>query len=331
MNRLIQLKSPLSVNLEITHRCNLSCTMCFVSQCSEASDPELGILKRIIDELQRAEVFEVKLFGGEFLVYPHWKDIVEYLVDRDFFLTFVSNGTLFTRDIAKFLLVHSTLGGGISLHGPERIHDSITQVPGSYKMAIEGIRSCLVEGLQISVLYTLNRANLDRIKETVEIFVDDKLLEKISQFTIGRLCPWGQRKEEWEASRLTYGDYLEVFQVIKELDNKFPFEISFGDAFPLCKLPKEYHKYVSGCWQGTGFAHVNCDGGVKACAILPQTIGNLLKTPLIDIWDRNLAEFRSLLWLPHSCQSCGTFCGGGCSASNIDSKAYGPDEFLAEG
>ncbi len=330
MNRLEKLKSPLSVNLEITPRCNLSCFMCFASRCGEAQDPDLENLKRIIDELSKAEVFEVKLFGGEFMVYPHWREVVEYLVERDFFLTFVSNGTLFDQQSARFLLRHSTLGGGVSIHGTPEIHDSVTQVSGSYRMAIDGIRACLGEGLQISILYTLNRLNVHSILETAELLLEEGVLLPNSQFTLGRLCPYGQTKEEWQKTRLTFSDYLEVFATIEALDSQLPIEVSFGDAFPLCKLPKRYHKYVAGCWQGTGFAHIDCRGGVKACAILPGTIGNLLEEPLTEIWEKRLTEFRILSWLPQKCRTCENFCGGGCSASNIDSEIYGPDEFIVE-
>jgi len=304
--------------------------MCFASRSCNSLDPSLDNLRKIIDELSKAEVFEVKLFGGEFMVYPYWRDVVEYLVNRGFFVTFVSNGTLFSEESVSFLRKRGILGGGISIHGTPEIHDRITQIPGSCRMAIDGAKSCLDGGLQISILYTLNRLNMDCIERTVEFLLKEEVLQPGSQFTIGRLCPYGQAREDWEKARLSLSDYIRIFNVINNLNHQLPIEIIFGDAFPLCKLPERYHKYVSGCWQGTGFAHIDCQGGVKVCAILPGTIGNLLIEPLTEIWDKKLTEFRRLSWLPPKCQSCNNFCGGGCSASNVNSVIYGPDEFIVE-
>lgn len=157
------------------------------------------------------------------------------------------------------------------------------------------------------------------------------MFDENGHFTVGRLCPYGQTEDEWENIRLSFKDYLAVLETIKQLNESMDTGFLFGDAFPLCQIPKQYHPYIAGCWQGTGFAHITCNGGVKVCAILGQTIGNLLEKPLTEIWDQELQEFRSLAWLPDKCLTCPTFCGGGCSASNIHSSAYGPDEFINRG
>jgi len=103
---------------------------------------------------------------------------------------------------------------------------------------------------------------------------------------------------------------------------------SIGDAFPLCSLPKEYHELVIGCWQGTGFGHIDYLGNVRSCSIAKGSYGNILEENLVDIWTNKLEEFRSLSWLPEKCRQCGNFCGGGCSASRYEGGMYAPDEFI---
>jgi len=302
--------------------------MCFARKCQAPPHPSLDKLKMIINELTRAEVFEVKLFGGEFTFYPYWREVVQYLCERDFYQTFVSNGTLFDAESADYLVAHNILGGGISIHGTEAVHDLITQTPGSFRDATRGALTCIAAGLQISILYTLSRQNMNCIEDTIRCLLDMNILLAGGHFAIGRLCPFGQPPHIWETTRLSYNEFLAIFETIDRLSNCYPVTIVLGDAFPICRLPSKYHKYVTGCWQGTGFAHIESDGGVKACAILPKAIGNLLETPLTDIWDHELIEFRSLSWLPKKCGTCQTFCGGGCSASNPCSTVFGPDEFL---
>jgi len=145
MNELVTLKSPLSVNFEVTPVCDLSCRFCFNTEmeCSNAGHPSLDQVVAILKELARAEVFEVRLFGGEFFTYPYWARVIEIADSMDFFLSFVSNGTHIDEKVVLKMEKHRIKTGAVSLHGPKSVYESITQVSGSFKAAIRGIRSCL--------------------------------------------------------------------------------------------------------------------------------------------------------------------------------------------
>lgn len=71
-------------------------------------------------------------------------------------------------------------------------------------------------------------------------------------------------------------------------------------------------------------------GNVGSCTITKGSYGNILETPLTEIWANGLTHFRSLKWLPKKCQECDIFCGGGCSASCYGNKMYAPDEFILQ-
>jgi len=73
MNELVTLKSPISVNFEVTPLCDLQCKFCFNAEfeCKKLEHPSLSHVKLILDKLAENEVFEVRLFGGEFFTYPH--------------------------------------------------------------------------------------------------------------------------------------------------------------------------------------------------------------------------------------------------------------------
>lgn len=328
MNQLISLKSPLSVNLEVTPLCDLICEFCFNAwaKCLKLKHPPLSRTTRILDSIAEAEVFEVRFFGGEFFIYPKWREVVEYADKKNFFLSFVSNGTHINPDVVKFLKQHRISSGAISLHGTKEIYEKITQVPGSFSSVINGIRACLDGGLTISILYTLTRDNYLKVFETVEWLKNAGIM--IDEINVGRLTPYGRAKPDWEAAKLTFSDYLKVFEQLKRIREELGVLASFGDAFPLCLLSKEYQEYVIGCWQGTGFGHIDHEGNVRSCSIAKGTYGNILKTPLTEIWMHKLEHFRSLKWLPNKCQSCYTFCGGGCSASVFEGGMYAPDEFI---
>jgi len=328
MNELVSLKSPISVNFEVSPVCDLACEFCFNSgtEYKKLKHPSLNHAKSILDKLAEAEVFEVRLFGGEFFVYPYWREVLKYADALDFFLSFVSNGTHINKEVVKELLSHRVIGGAISLHGTKDIHESITKVDGSFESTINGIRICIENGIGISILYTLTRTNYQVIFEVCQWLGENGL--KIDEINVGRLTPYGRAKSDWEQVKLSLGDYLSVFPQLERIRNELGILASFGDAFPLCLLPAKYHDYVIGCWQGTGFGHIDHMGNVRSCSIAKGSYGNILETPLTKIWVEHLVHFRSLKWLPIKCQKCDNFCGGGCSASRYDGGMYAPDEFI---
>ncbi len=330
MNELTCLKSPISVNFEVSPVCDLACEFCFNAEieCKKQDHPPLKQATSILDKLAEAEVFEVRMFGGEFFVYPYWQEVLEYADSLDFFLSFVSNGTHIDTKVAKKLLTHRIIGGAISLHGTKEIHERITGVARSFKAAVNGMRVCIENGIGISALYTLTRGNYRSIFDTCQWLKANRI--EIDEINVGRLTPYGRAKSDWKQVKLSLCDYLSVFPQLERIRNELGILASFGDAFPLCLLPAKYHDYVIGCWQGTGFGHIDHQGNVRSCSIAKGSYGNVLEVPLTEIWTKRLAHFRALKWLPVKCQECDNFCGGGCSASCYGGGMYAPDEFIRQ-
>lgn len=329
MNRLRTTRSPFSVNYEVTPVCNLRCVFCFAESQCKLEHPKLDQVLRIIDELVKAQVFEIRLFGGEFFCYPHWKEVSEYAYKKGMFLSFISNGTLITSETVSTLVNYGVKGAAISIHGPEDIHEKITQIPGSYQKALRGLKACLDGGLNITVLTTITQTGKNRIPDLLADLDHNGLIRRNSFYVISRLSPYGRGKEDWENNKIPLVSYLELFPLLEKISSDYGIETAFGDAFPECLVPEKYHYLIQGCWQGTGFGHVSADGEVRGCATASGSYGNLLETPLEKIWQgKKLHEFRKLDWLPTGCKKCKDFCGGGCSASRPGDSMYSPDEFI---
>lgn len=69
---------------------------------------------------------------------------------------------------------------------------------------------------------------------------------------------------------------------------------------------------------------------MRACTILPGSYGNILETPLTEIWSERLREVRRLEHLPLRCKLCPFFCGGGCSASRKGATHCAADEYIPQ-
>jgi radical SAM protein with 4Fe4S-binding SPASM domain len=291
--------------------------------------PAIEQVYRIIDELVKAEVFELRLFGGEPFAFPGWPKAARYAYERGMFLSFVSNGTLITPEVVETLKGYSVTDGAISIHGPEKFHDAITDVAGSYHLAMAGLKACLDGGLQITVITTITRDGSGMIGELIADLSGRNLIRENLSYGVSRLCPFGRGEQDWENQRIPLASYLALFPLLEDISSTYGIPTVFGDAFPECLVPKRYRSLIQGCWQSTGFGHVSSNGDVRGCATSSGKYGNLLETPLERIWGgKEIRAFRKLDWLEDGCKKCKSFCGGGCSASRPNGLMYSPDEFL---
>lgn len=95
------------------------------------------------------------------------------------------------------------------------------------------------------------------------------------------------------------------------------------DAFPLCLIPEEYHKYLGNCDWGFGTASLDMNGNISRCAVASHCgenlLGNILTESLENIWENHptLRSFRNKEYLREECQECNLLekCGGGCPMS----------------
>jgi MoaA/NifB/PqqE/SkfB family radical SAM enzyme len=140
---------PAYVSFTITNVCNLRCKMCgqwseegYMHDMKERLRQELALddWKRLVDELSEHGVQWVLLRGGEPFLFPGIIDLLDYINDSGIFLSIDTNGTMlkkFAADLVRIGNMHLT----ISVDGPEKIHDQVRGVEGSFQRTREGIEA----------------------------------------------------------------------------------------------------------------------------------------------------------------------------------------------
>ena len=136
---------PWAGQWELTCACNLRCVMCYTDCFNTPAriGQELATdeILRILDELDDAGCIELTFTGGEPLSRPDFLTIYDEAHRRGFVLTVFTNGTLITTQIADRWAVARPAKVEISLHGVSaEVFDGVTQVPGSLKRCLAGIR-----------------------------------------------------------------------------------------------------------------------------------------------------------------------------------------------
>ena len=138
--KALKLGIPLSVQLDLTYRCNEKCIHCYLDH-EDHGEMTTAEIKNLLDQLAEAGVFFLTLSGGEILLRKDFFEILEYARALRFCVKLKTNAVLIRRAQAERIRILGVNSVQISIysHRPE-VHDAITKVPGSLKRSVAAIR-----------------------------------------------------------------------------------------------------------------------------------------------------------------------------------------------
>jgi hopanoid biosynthesis associated radical SAM protein HpnH len=145
---------PLVLMLEPLFRCNLEC-----SGCGKIQYPE-EILKKTLSPEQCFQAVKecgapiVSLAGGEPLIHPQIKEIVEGLVDRKKFVYLCTNAILLSKKMDLFT-PSDYLTLSIHMDGVREHHDACVQREGVYDAAVKAIKEAKARGFRVTTNTTV--------------------------------------------------------------------------------------------------------------------------------------------------------------------------------
>jgi MoaA/NifB/PqqE/SkfB family radical SAM enzyme len=180
--RLIHVASrahiPISVLFEVTHRCNLGCEHCYLTEGPvgrpRPTRAELSLeeIRPILDQLADAGTLFLTLSGGEVFLRRDALDIVAHARARGLSVTIFTTGTLLTPEKASELAALHPLSVEVSIYSPRpEVHDQVTRIPGSHARSLRALRMLKERGVVIlikSPLMSLNSGEYHGIIELAE-------------------------------------------------------------------------------------------------------------------------------------------------------------------
>ena len=139
---------PIVLMLEPLEACNLRCIGC--GRVREYAD--VMHLRMSADQALRAAEEAgapvVSVSGGEPLLHPQIVDIVRGLIEQRRWVFLCTNGLLLRESLDKFR-PDKRLCFVVHLDGTEKVHDKVTQRPGTYREAIAAIREAIGRGFRV--------------------------------------------------------------------------------------------------------------------------------------------------------------------------------------
>lgn len=145
----------------VTRRCNLHCVHCYIAATDRPDPQELDIEAAlgVIDQLADYGIPVLLLSGGEPLSRPDLLEIAAYAAAKGLKPGLSTNGTMLTPETLSRLQGAGVGYVGVSLDGPEQVHDRFRGSQGAFRRTLEGIRGALASGFRVSLRFTLTRYN----------------------------------------------------------------------------------------------------------------------------------------------------------------------------
>jgi len=298
-------------------------------QSGEDSYPHLPLesLKSVVEQAIPLGLLGVKLTGGEPLLHPQIREILEFICIKNIRLIVETNGILCTHEAAKAIFLCRDAFVSVSLDSPESgAHDYIRGVKDSFDRAKDGISNLVKAGLKPQIIMTVMRRNKNRMEEMS--YLAESLGAGSVKFNIVQPTARGKKMHE-EGEALSIKELIELGNLAENRLSKkarIPVYYSHPPAFrPLGKMFAD-KKNTYGICGILGIIGVIADGSYALCGI-GETVrelvfGDAVKDRLEDVWNDNpiLRQLREGLpgRLRGICGECVMkhLCRGSCIAQN---------------
>jgi SynChlorMet cassette radical SAM/SPASM protein ScmF len=328
---------PLSrIYFYITDGCNLRCRHCWIppkyhGNFHNSPYLNLDLFQSIIEQAKPLGLSSVKLTGGEPLLHPQIREILNLLQIEDLNLNMETNGVLCTPGLSKDLATCKNPFIAVSLDGADaRTHEWVRGVEGCFEAALSGIRNLVKAGFKPQVIMTIMRRNKDQMETVVRLAED--LGAGSVKFNIVQPTARGEQMHA-AGETLTINELINLGQWVEtvlSVSTGLPLYYSHPPAFRL--LGKMFGDNTDGCSMCgiLSILGVLANGSYALCGIgqtVPDLIfGHSAVDRLEDVWNNTpvLNEIREGLpqRLEGICSDCimKSRCLGSCIAQNYYSS-----------
>jgi radical SAM protein with 4Fe4S-binding SPASM domain len=316
------------VDLEITRECNLKCVHCSSGADTKGHELSLTEEKELLLEAKSLGLEAVGLTGGEpFLRFDKLTRLVDFCQDEIRVSVHIhSNGTRIFREEARWLK-ESGVNISLSIFGsrPET-HDAITNVAGSMKSTLQGLRNLVKAKASLTAFVVPMRSNLTEIPSLIEMV----RMEGVEDVRILLPSPTGRAFQRFTEIELSTAQLIWLRKELARFQEKGDVHLSAGFCTRLALPDLETLRGHDLCYAAKNRVHVDAFGNVYSCTASSGrrifSAGNISACPLAEIW-RVSPSFQFLRRFHRDrvkkCQACLRFpkCMSGCRVRM--SYAYG--------
>ncbi|MEE8408578.1 MAG: radical SAM protein [Myxococcota bacterium] len=284
---------PISVQIELTGRCNLHCSHCFLDIIHPPEELSVDQWTDVIDQLADLGTLFLSITGGEPFLRRDTFDIAEHARAAGMALTLLTAGTRFRDgDLDRIAAMHP-LAVNISLYAANpSVHDAITRRPGSHKKTLASAVGLRQRGVPVILKTPILKPTIDEVQGIVDI-----------AHRIGA-------EYTFDPTIITRRDGssepIELRPTREEVARVLALPALQASVFELPRPPRSADTPV--CSIARRLAVIVPNGDVMPCTLHPEPAGNVTRESFADIWTRSplLGALRATTMgsLDDACASC---------------------------
>jgi SynChlorMet cassette radical SAM/SPASM protein ScmE len=302
------MRSPRSVDIEITSRCNADCRYCYYLNNEGVRYEDLPTERwlEFFAELGRAGVMNITLAGGEPFLRPDFMPLLDGIKENRMRFRILTNGSRVTRALASAVASTGRCDYvQVSVDGSKAAVHELMRGRETFEPALRAIRLLKDAGVPVTVRTTIHAGNVEDLPGIARLLLEDLGLSDFGTNAVSSLGTDGK-----------YGDglflgavlRLRAMRILSDLRDKYPGRIH-ATAGPLAEwmmynemeaarlagrgIPGRGRLVGCGCVFNT--MAVRADGAYIPCVTLPQMVlGHIGGDSLLDVWQNSptLKEFR---------------------------------------
>lgn len=307
--------------IELTGNCNFNCVHCGNEE-GRSKNLEFSHLERLLKEFNECHGKKLVLTGGEPLLHPRIKDILDLTASHDYNTKLSTNASLLNLPSFAFVFDYD-LGFRVSLDGTSEVHNKIRRNPNAYESLITAMKKMSERERQVIIRTTVMKLNEGSIVEM--LFELDRLTreEEIKIYS-NNIWPIRNIGKADAGLMLSATEYREFLKDLNQKTRNFhpSFRIIVGPTFG---YESEFEggpiqsNEIYRCDILNTSLHIAYSGDIYPCSFIHHPLGNISSISLKDVFrSEETIRFKKMFLDRnfHDCGDCKSYeaCRAGCIA-----------------
>lgn len=296
---------PIVGQFELTSRCNLSCRMCYIHNSftdEDAKRTELSAKEWIslAEQARDAGTLYLMLTGGEVFLRKDFKTIYEEISMMGFNIELLTNASMITPEIAKWLGRIPPSKVGITLYGASaETYGKVCGNAQAYKETINGIELLLNEGISLDLKTTVIRSNIEDFN-----WIADFSFEKGLQFgVVNYISPRRDGCNNLVQEERLSPKELSIFETHAETYLNERIKSTWESDNDGSAFFSQDTDNTIGCTAGRSAYWITSEGKMTPCGLMEEPYALPVKSGLSTAWNNLKEKYASLPYLV-KCSNC---------------------------
>jgi len=330
----------------LTEGCNLACRHCWIGPHFDAAgqhSPSLPVelFETAIREAKPLGLSSVKLTGGEPLLHPHFRRLLEVVRREELRLIIETNGLLCTPEIAAEIAKSPNRFVSVSIDGTDAAtHEWVRGIPRAFEVARQAVINLVDSGTRPQVIFTVMRRNAGQVDGMVQMV--EELGADSLKFNVVQPIARGENLQK-ENETLNIADLIALGRhVEQDLAPKTKLKLFIHYPLGFRALHRIANEDGGGTCGIFGILGVIASGHYALCGIGEQVaeliFGEVGKDLLAEVWQENAILKALREGLPERlegvCSRClmKERCMGSCIAQNYyrNGSLWAPNWFCEQ-